>query len=520
MPTSNDIIRVAQGELGIKERPAGSNKVKYNTDYYSSPVRGDWYPWCCVFVWWVFQRAGASSLFFGGKKTAYCPTALSWFKQQGQFVTGAYQPGDLVFFDFSGKKQIAGHIGIVESVTESGNLIVLEGNTSITSDDNGGCVMRRERAASLIIGAGRPAYAPDTPDTGTTRLYFGEEITPQLGYSGKTHRIDTASVPETPGIELYIERGSLIITPSVQGDIILTSSRAGAPASLEFSVVLDSYLGQQGGFHEGDCVRLSVDGKGLFFGYVFTKERTREGLIAVTCYDQLRYLKNKDTIVASGITASQLLRMIASDYSLHLGEIAGTGHVLESIIEDKQTLFDMLTSALHETYLATGELFVLYDDFGALTLKNVKDLRLETLIDSDTAEDFDYTSSINAQTYNKIKLVYNAKDALTSETITAQSDDNISTWGTLQLYENLKDTLGATQRAEALLQLYNRKTRSLTIKNMLGDTQVRAGSVLPCMLGLGDIVVSNFMLAQKVIHRFGSGGHFMTLTLTGGDFIA
>ena len=61
MATANDIIKLLEKEVGIKESPANSNNVKYNTAYYGRKVSGSEYPWCCVFVWWIFNQAGAST---------------------------------------------------------------------------------------------------------------------------------------------------------------------------------------------------------------------------------------------------------------------------------------------------------------------------------------------------------------------------------------------------------------------------------------------------------------------------
>ena len=68
MATANDILKIARKEIGVKEKPAGSNNVKYNTAYYGHKVSGSNYSWCCVFVWWVFKRAKASKLFYDGEK--------------------------------------------------------------------------------------------------------------------------------------------------------------------------------------------------------------------------------------------------------------------------------------------------------------------------------------------------------------------------------------------------------------------------------------------------------------------
>ena len=156
--TAETILEIARSQLGIKENPPNSNRVKFNTAYYGQEVFGSAYPWCCAFVWWVFREAGAASLFYGGKKTASCSALLSFHK--GQAVRGDYQPGDIIFFNFNGRKNPA-HVGICES-WDGQYITTIDGNTAPTNEANGGAVMRRRRAKKFMIGAYRPAYEEDT----------------------------------------------------------------------------------------------------------------------------------------------------------------------------------------------------------------------------------------------------------------------------------------------------------------------------------------------------------------------
>ena len=110
--TAEKILEIARLQLGIKENPPNSNRVKFNTAYYGQEVSGSAYPWCCAFVWWVFREAGASELFYGGKKTASCSTLLGFHKAQA--VRENYLPGDIIFFNFDGKKNTQ-HVGICEA---------------------------------------------------------------------------------------------------------------------------------------------------------------------------------------------------------------------------------------------------------------------------------------------------------------------------------------------------------------------------------------------------------------------
>ena len=151
MILAEKIIETALAEIGVKESPANSNRQKYGKEY---GVNGT--AWCCQFVWWVFKKAGAAALFYGGKKTAYCPTLMQYYKSKGQIVKKNFEPGDIIFFDFNGNGQ-PDHVGIVERV--SGNKVyTIEGNTSVGNDTNGGQVMRRTRSGKNILCAARPKY--------------------------------------------------------------------------------------------------------------------------------------------------------------------------------------------------------------------------------------------------------------------------------------------------------------------------------------------------------------------------
>ena len=151
--TAERIINEAKKYVGIAEEY--NNKVIFNKEYYGSDVSGDAYKWCLVFVWYVFKKAGASSLFYDGQKTAYTPTMMNWFRQNQCFYSTP-MPGDLVFFKFGGT-QPCNHVGIVVEV--KGNMIrTIEGNTSDGSQTNGGMVMYRDRDTKNVVGYGRPRY--------------------------------------------------------------------------------------------------------------------------------------------------------------------------------------------------------------------------------------------------------------------------------------------------------------------------------------------------------------------------
>ena len=166
--TAKSILEYAISQIGVKESPAGSNKVKYNTWYYGKEVSGSVYPWCAAFVNYVFYKCNASNLFCGGSKSAYCPTIENYYKSIGAYYSKSNgKPGDLCIMDFG--KGRASHIGIVEKKNSNGTYTVIEGNTSTSSNDNGGCVMRRTRGTGVIRGFCRPKYDTESAHKAETK---------------------------------------------------------------------------------------------------------------------------------------------------------------------------------------------------------------------------------------------------------------------------------------------------------------------------------------------------------------
>ena len=320
----------------------------------------------------------------------------------------------------------------------------------------------------------------------------------------------------TMKFELVIQHGGKYYAPLVSDGVTWTTDRRGSPGKLTFTIIKDRMIN----FTEGNPVRLTVDGKNLFFGFVFTKKRDKKQHIDVTAFDQLRYLSNKDTYVYTNKTASDVIKMIAADFRLNLGAIEQTGFRIASRVEDNSTLFDIIYNALDLELTNKKQMFVLFDDFGKLTLRSLDNMKIPLLIDEETGENFDYSSSINDQTYNKIKLSRENENTGKRDVFIAQDGKHMNDWGVLQHYDTLQEGETGQVKVNALLSLYNTKTRKLKISKAFGDTRVRAGSMVVVKLALGDVDVQNYMLVEKCVHTFNESEHWMDLTLRGGEFVA
>ena len=219
--TASKVMSVAKSYIGTKESPAGSNNVIFNTDYYGHPVRdgspnkNSAYPWCCVYVWDVFRIAGASALFYGGKKTDYCPAVHDWARKNGLIVAkdkGRY--GDLILFDWNANGA-ADHIGFVVENKGGGNYTTIEGNTSLTSNDNGGKVMERNRKAKEVLAVIRPRYSESEPITAPEKKPASSVTAPTAGKAIKLN-----------GVNLYASTSASIPTRKISGTYYLYDGKS------------------------------------------------------------------------------------------------------------------------------------------------------------------------------------------------------------------------------------------------------------------------------------------------------
>ena len=273
--------------------------------------------------------------------------------------------------------------------------------------------------------------------------------------------------------------------------------RSGSPAQLDFTILANEAVK----IEHGGVVALRNDDKGLFYGYVFKYSHGDDGEISVTAYDQVRYLKNKDTYVLEGKRADQVLQIIANDFKLKTGSLANTGYVIPSMIEDSQTLLDIILKALDLTLINSREMYYLWDDFGALRISNVREQQINLVIgDGSLATAYSYESSIDSDTANRIKLIRDNKDSGKRDVYIVQDGGTIGRWGILQHYDKVAEGLNQAQieaQASNMLALKNRPTIKLDI-DALADLTVRAGRSL--FIKIKDINISGWYIIDECTH--------------------
>jgi len=110
-PLRAQIVRIAQSQLGVGERPPGSNCTPY----------GPCDQWCAMFTTWVWDRAGVHAV--RTVANYFVPTLRAWAQRHGLWRNGAHnhpQPGDMAVFP--------GHVSLVERVLSGGQIVTINAN--------------------------------------------------------------------------------------------------------------------------------------------------------------------------------------------------------------------------------------------------------------------------------------------------------------------------------------------------------------------------------------------------------
>lgn len=293
--------------------------------------------------------------------------------------------------------------------------------------------------------------------------------------------------------------------------VTYTTNRTGAPGQLQFSPIAPGGLP----IAEGDAVRFTVDGTLVFYGWVFSVSVNRWGELDVTCYDRLRYLKASASYAFYGQTAGQILQQIAGDFLLATGEIADTGAPIPSLIAQEQTCLDIIGQAVQQTLLATGAVYVLYDNGTGLSLQRADRMASHLLIgEGSQLLDFTHTSNIDQQTYNRIKLARPNQETGKADVYIAEDSSTMERWGLLQLYRSVDGAENGAQiaaQAAAMLAYYNRPLRSFKA-TCLGVVGLRAGQIVYLRVPeVKELEGGRYALLERVSHTFENEAHTMEI---------
>src|SRR4051812_31270525 len=152
--------------VGVHEVPAGSNKGPHINGWLKDAGVPPGNPWCMAFIHGMFLEAGYT---LGGG--ASVGNFEAWARAHHYVWASVPKPGDIACYEWE-HDNWPDHVGIVHHVAvkhsrivhwdgtvepvRKGDVIAIEGNTSIGNDSDGGRVMYRSRKQVLCTFARIP----------------------------------------------------------------------------------------------------------------------------------------------------------------------------------------------------------------------------------------------------------------------------------------------------------------------------------------------------------------------------
>lgn len=294
--------------------------------------------------------------------------------------------------------------------------------------------------------------------------------------------------------------------------VTYTTNRNGSAGKLTFSYLQEKPIN----LTEGAKVLFYVDGKEIFLGFVFVIEQDRWGVVSVTVYDQLRYLKSNASYSFVGKKLGEVIQQIATDMQLQVGTLEDTGYVIPTLTKENAECLDIIEYGLQVTQYNTGRTFVFYDDFGKLSLKEAKNMMSDTLIGNGSIiSDYSYKSDIDSDTYNQVKLVRPNKETGQGDTYVFNDQSTIKKWGLLQKYEKVDENLNEAQinqQGNIMMAYYDRVLKTISVDGVGGVPGLKAGAM--AMFKIKDVPELSkgyYLLLDKVKHTFSDEEHTMSI---------
>lgn len=149
-------LAFARAQVGVKEHPPGSNRGP-KIDDWQRAVNMIAQPWCGAFVAACLRAGGVTP----SERMRFTPFIIEDAKagRNGLVRVVPYserQAGDLFVYQWDSGP--VDHVGIYTGNDEGALALVIEGNTAIGDDSNGGQVMVRRRDRKFVAAVCRPRW--------------------------------------------------------------------------------------------------------------------------------------------------------------------------------------------------------------------------------------------------------------------------------------------------------------------------------------------------------------------------
>lgn len=299
-------------------------------------------------------------------------------------------------------------------------------------------------------------------------------------------------------------------------DISWTTTLLEQPGKLRFSVPNNIELILE----FATTVNLRIDDIPIFYGYVVNMTAS-EDTITYEAVDQVFYLKNKESYVFSGKTATQIFKAICEDWKFTYKIVDDCSWGVSPRVHDGKSLYSIINYGYDEALVNIQNWFILRDNYGTLEQISLLSTKTNYYISDDlNITGYNFKKNIDRDSYNRVKLVQDNTKEGVRKVYVAQDDENQRKWGILQYYEKVDKTATENQikqRGDALLKVKNRELKSLRVECVGLPYSFRAGNWLT--VKLDPLTKAGFVNMQEYIatdcsHTWKNNEHIVKLNLS------
>jgi hypothetical protein len=264
---------------------------------------------------------------------------------------------------------------------------------------------------------------------------------------------------------------------------------------------------------EGDTILFKWKGKEVFRGTVFSKSRTKSGLISIVAYDMLQYmLLNKDVYVFSNKRVDEMLIRMCKDFQIPYSTIANTNYSIKSsVFKNETTLYDIALKGILDTEKQTNRKYQIRSQKGKIELIEWSTPNSAWVLETGVnITDYTYSTSIE-ETATKVKLVSGEENNTISAVVT--DTEGQKQYGVLQYFEKVTDELNKAQLTDRARKTLDKKkgVKKELMLDSLGISEVISG--VPVYVIENEIPIKQTYFVDTDTHYFYGNMHNMTLKL-------
>lgn len=318
-------------------------------------------------------------------------------------------------------------------------------------------------------------------------------------------------------IKLFLIKGSDKYDVTCICNRIVWSGRRGSPArSVMATLIDDPSVGGRPDIkvRSGHFFVLAEDKTELFRGLIQTVQKTSQGTINVTAYDNAIFLSNnRDTFSYKKKTLSDIFTDVCKKYGIKYVKPKKIKYKIPVLAKDKTTIYDVLCEAMSLTYKAKGQRYYVSSDKGKLKLVKRSENKAKVVLSCGTDEMDGVTSyTLGADISNtktRVKLL--SKNGKTKVTVQDKTlEKKIGQRQDIDNSDQNKSKKKLKKEAKQVLKTAKLTEESLSV-TAFGESSVISGKCV--YVKLPNEKIDRAFYVESDSHTWDGEQHMMQLTL-------